>query len=102
MFIICFTNGGRESCGFIQSHPDSLSRYVLANETDTGCKAIFAGYANEVGEAFRSIIGSKWVAGSYAVATGYVIADTVDKTRRTHLVNKNGGRAALPTVLVVL
>lgn len=38
------------------------------------------GYANEVGEAFRPFIGSRWVKFSYAVATAYVIADAVDKT----------------------
>ncbi|CAG9833319.1 unnamed protein product [Diabrotica balteata] len=40
----------------------------------------YLGYANEVGEAFRSIIGSKWVNFSYAVATLYVLADTTDKS----------------------
>lgn len=45
---------------------------------------MFTGYANEVGEAFRSIIGSKWVAVSYGIATAYVIADTVDKTKKMH------------------
>lgn len=37
------------------------------------------GYSNEVGEAFRSIIGGKWVAFTYAVATIYVLADTTHK-----------------------
>lgn len=45
---------------------------------------IFSGYANEVGEAFRSIIGSKWVTVSYGIATAYVIADTVHKTKNMH------------------
>lgn len=40
----------------------------------------YLGYANEVGEAFRSIIGSKWVNFSYGVATLYVLADTTDKS----------------------
>lgn len=39
------------------------------------------GYANEVGEAFRSIIGSRWVAVTYGIATCYVIADTAHKTK---------------------
>lgn len=53
--------------------------------------SFFLGYANEVGEAFRSIIGSKWVAVSYGIATTYVIADTVDKTKTMHNVSCNQG-----------
>lgn len=41
---------------------------------------ISLGYANEVGESFRAIIGRKWVNFSYGIATLYVIADTIDKT----------------------
>lgn len=37
------------------------------------------GYANEVGEAFRSIVPKSFVWSSYVVATGYVCADTIDK-----------------------
>lgn len=44
------------------------------------------GYANEVGEAFRPFIGSKWVAVAYGVATLYSVADTVDKTFSTYKV----------------
>jgi len=40
----------------------------------------YAGYANEVGEAFRPIVPAWIVPGSYGVAITYVFADTVDKT----------------------
>lgn len=43
-----------------------------------------SGYANEVGEAFRSIIGARWVTVTYGIATAYVIADTADKTKKMH------------------
>jgi len=42
----------------------------------------YAGYANEVGEAFAPIVPAVVVPASYAVAITYVIADTVDKTRK--------------------
>mgnify|MGYP005983713811 FL=1 len=42
-----------------------------------------AGYANEVGEALRGFIGTKWVRFSYQVATLYVVADTLDKTAKS-------------------
>lgn len=41
---------------------------------------LWKGYANEVGEAFRSLVSPSWVRFSYAVATSYVLVDTVDKT----------------------
>ncbi|KAJ3650613.1 hypothetical protein Zmor_016701 [Zophobas morio] len=41
------------------------------------------GYANEVGEALRGFIGTKWVRFSYQVATLYVVADTLDKTAKS-------------------
>jgi fission process protein 1 len=40
------------------------------------------GYANEVGEAFRSLVSKKVVHTSYALAFGYVFMDVVDKTRK--------------------
>ncbi|KAK5638327.1 hypothetical protein RI129_012622 [Pyrocoelia pectoralis] len=45
----------------------------------------YLGYANEVGEAFRSMIGSKWVMVSYGVSTTYVLADTASKTKDAYL-----------------
>ncbi|CAH1963524.1 unnamed protein product [Acanthoscelides obtectus] len=50
----------------------------------------YLGYANEVGEAFRSIIGAKWVNFTYFVATLYVLADTADKSAKSFKqTNKN-------------
>uniref|UniRef100_A0A1Y1KBC9 Mitochondrial fission process protein 1 n=1 Tax=Photinus pyralis TaxID=7054 RepID=A0A1Y1KBC9_PHOPY len=45
----------------------------------------YLGYANEIGEAFRSMIGPKWVAVTYGVATTYVLADTASKTKDAHV-----------------
>ncbi|KAJ8953730.1 hypothetical protein NQ314_007340 [Rhamnusium bicolor] len=50
---------------------------------------LFTGYSNELGEAFRSIIGKKWVNFSYAVATMYVLADTTDKSLKSYKANLN-------------
>lgn len=40
----------------------------------------FAGYANEVGEAFRPLVNHRWVMGSYACSMAYVVGDTYHKT----------------------
>ncbi|PSN47434.1 Mitochondrial fission process protein 1 [Blattella germanica] len=40
------------------------------------------GYANEVGEAFRSLVNVNWVRLSYGIACAYVCADTYDKTKK--------------------
>ena len=42
----------------------------------------YAGYANEVGEAFAPLVPPIVVPASYGVAITYVIADTVDKTKK--------------------
>ena len=42
----------------------------------------YAGYANEVGEAFAPLTPGWCVPFSYAVAITYVIADTIDKTKK--------------------
>ncbi|CAH2052659.1 unnamed protein product, partial [Iphiclides podalirius] len=39
----------------------------------------YLGYANEVGESFRAMVPVQVVRASYALATAYVLADTVDK-----------------------
>ncbi|UYV64048.1 MTFP1 [Cordylochernes scorpioides] len=41
------------------------------------------GYANEVGEAFRALVPRVLVHGSYALAIAYVLADTMDKVKKT-------------------
>lgn len=43
--------------------------------------SLFAGYANELGEAFRSFVHVNLVRASYAVASCYVAADAADKGR---------------------
>uniref|UniRef100_A0AC34F7Y6 Mitochondrial fission process protein 1 n=1 Tax=Panagrolaimus sp. ES5 TaxID=591445 RepID=A0AC34F7Y6_9BILA len=44
----------------------------------------FLGYANEVGEAFRSVVHVSLVRLSYVVSIGYVCADALDKSRRAY------------------
>lgn len=39
----------------------------------------FSGYANEVGEAFRSLVPKSIVWFSYVISSGYVVADTIHK-----------------------
>jgi len=39
----------------------------------------YAGYANEVGEAFRALTPKVFVHGTYVVASAYVLADATDK-----------------------
>ena len=41
----------------------------------------YAGYANELGEAFRPLIPKSVVFGTYAVAIGYAGGDAIDKAR---------------------
>ncbi|CAG9126345.1 unnamed protein product [Plutella xylostella] len=55
---------------------------MVHGETDLfrDTKVRYLGYANEVGETIRSFVSKKVVRASYAVATGYVICDTVDKS----------------------
>lgn len=48
----------------------------------------YAGYANEVGEAFAPLVPAVVVPASYGVAITYVVADTVDKTRKAYSGNK--------------
>lgn len=40
----------------------------------------YLGYANELGESFKALIPRSAYFGSYAVAIGYVLADTNDKS----------------------
>uniref|UniRef100_A0A1I8NNX7 Mitochondrial fission process protein 1 n=1 Tax=Stomoxys calcitrans TaxID=35570 RepID=A0A1I8NNX7_STOCA len=44
----------------------------------------YLGYCNEVGEAFRRLVPSKLVTASYVVSTGYVCADTIDKSYKDY------------------
>ncbi len=45
----------------------------------------YLGYANELGESFRSIV-PRFVKPSYGLAFGYVLCDTVDKVYKVHKV----------------
>eukprot|EP00466_Bigelowiella_natans_P017652 jgi/Bigna1/141176/aug1.61_g15884 len=42
----------------------------------------YLGYANELGEAFRPLVSTTFVRGTYGVSTAYVLADTYDKVQR--------------------
>lgn len=53
------------------------------------CVCPSAGYANEVGEAFRALVPVSFVWGSYAVATAYVTADAVDKGKKAAAVRRS-------------
>ncbi|XP_066589666.1 mitochondrial fission process protein 1 [Prorops nasuta] len=65
----------------------------------------YLGYANEVGEAFRSIVPKPVVWFSYIVASGYVLADTCDsgikvyKTSTSSDKNKKVIAATMDTLL---
>jgi fission process protein 1 len=63
-----FTNDPPAEDGEVDIYRDTALRY--------------AGYANEVGEAFAPLTPGWCVPASYAVAITYVVADTVDKTRK--------------------
>ena len=43
---------------------------------------LLIGYANEVGEAFRSLTPLWFVRSTYGVASCYVVADTYDKAQK--------------------
>lgn len=44
----------------------------------------YLGYANEVGEAFKSIVPKSFVWASYGIAVTYVLADTGDKAIKVY------------------
>ncbi|WKY15993.1 hypothetical protein Q1695_001011 [Nippostrongylus brasiliensis] len=48
-----------------------------------------SGYANEIGEAFRSLIPVSAVRASYVVALGYACADALDKSNKAYKIYKN-------------
>mmetsp|Transcript_47664 Transcript_47664/g.58602 ORF Transcript_47664/g.58602 Transcript_47664/m.58602 type:complete len:168 (-) Transcript_47664:146-649(-) len=53
-------------------------------------KVRYLGYANEVGESFRPLIPKYIVNGSYAVAFGYVFADSMDKMYKANQCDLSG------------
>ncbi|XP_047519862.1 mitochondrial fission process protein 1 isoform X1 [Pieris napi] len=56
---------------------------------ETLISSFYGGYANEVGESFRSLVPVKVVRASYAVAFAYAFADTGDKGWKMY---QNDGR----------
>jgi|UniRef100_A0AC35GRB5 fission process protein 1 len=44
----------------------------------------FLGYANEIGEAFRSVVHVSLVRLTYVISIGYVCADALDKSRKAY------------------
>uniref|UniRef100_A0AC11EM16 Mitochondrial fission process 1 n=1 Tax=Ovis aries TaxID=9940 RepID=A0AC11EM16_SHEEP len=63
---------------------------------------IARGYANEVGEAFRSLVPAAVVWLSYAVSSSYVLADAIDKGKKARDVpGPEAGRSSRVTVAVV-
>lgn len=48
----------------------------------------YMGYANEVGESFRSLVSVSVVRASYVVAFGYVFADCIDKSIKTYKIEE--------------
>merc|ERR1712210_438234 len=56
----------------------------------------YAGYANEVGEAFRALVSVTFVRATYGVASAYVLADTADKaTKMSKVKDSTTGKVAL-------
>ncbi|KAK6061303.1 hypothetical protein COOONC_01026 [Cooperia oncophora] len=44
----------------------------------------YLGYANEIGEAFRSMLPVNAVRATYVVALGYACADALDKSNKAY------------------
>ncbi|KAF0881688.1 MTFP1 protein, partial [Crocuta crocuta] len=60
------------------------------------------GYANEVGETFRSLVPAAVVWLSYGVSSSYVLADAIDKGKKAGDVRSpEAGRSTRVTVAVV-
>lgn len=43
----------------------------------------YLGYANEIGESFRSMISQSAVRATYGISFGYVFMDVIDKAKKT-------------------
>ncbi|EHA99058.1 Mitochondrial 18 kDa protein [Heterocephalus glaber] len=62
----------------------------------------YLGYANEVGEAFRSLVPRAVVWLSYGVSSSYVLADAIDKGKKAREVSSpEASRSTRVTVAVV-
>ncbi|KAK6032200.1 hypothetical protein OSTOST_01624, partial [Ostertagia ostertagi] len=49
----------------------------------------YLGYANEIGEAFRSMLPVAAVRSTYVVALGYACADALDKSNKAYKLYRN-------------
>lgn len=76
-YLLCFQHTGM--CNVFPFH---------GSKTLTNIFSYSVGYSNEVGESFRALVHPNIVRASYAVAFGYVLADTADKVRKTNKVCK--------------
>lgn len=56
------------------------------------------GYANEVGEAFRSLVPKAVVWLSYGVSSSYVLADAIDKGKKAGEVSASSSFQPYPGV----
>ena len=54
----------------------------------TKCVCALAGYANEVGESFRSLVHVNVVRFSYVLSTAYVCADAIHKGDQAYKVSE--------------
>ncbi|XP_026466012.1 mitochondrial fission process protein 1-like [Ctenocephalides felis] len=59
----------------------------------------YLGYASELGESFRPQVPILFVKLGYAVSVSYVVADTLDKTRRAWEANQEPVLTAADTLL---
>ena len=57
-------------------------------KTESQLVFVFVGYANELGESFKTHIPRAAYFGSYIVASGYAIGDASTKARLVYKVNK--------------
>lgn len=81
----------RHSCGETLICSDSnLAGEVMSEQQRQGAErdlyrdtwVRYLGYANEVGEAFRSLVPAAVVWLSYGVSSSYVLADAIDKGKK--------------------
>ncbi|XP_030893700.1 mitochondrial fission process protein 1 isoform X1 [Leptonychotes weddellii] len=89
-----FKSAGPGAAAWIQM-PTSPLRWMTW-ESDFLC------YANEVGEAFRSLVPAAVVWLSYGVSSSYVLADAIDKGKKAGAIpSSEAGRSTRVTVAVV-
>lgn len=62
----------------------------------------YVGYANEIGESFRSMISHQAVMATYGLAFGYVFMDVIDKANKTYKKESQKREAASSPVVTTL